>query len=118
MVKGQMGNTKGHLQVLWQSVFMDTSKDVCTYYTLHGRDDNYCNTIVETSLRELMQNCLNFIEEETLLQKNYCKIGEGKDHVIVNRTPKCHPKISGEGIEYYWGYENDYYRRLSLDKRI
>ena len=41
---------------------MDTSKDVCTYYKKCGREDNYGNIIFETSLRELMWKCLDFIE--------------------------------------------------------
>ena len=49
---------KGLLQVLWEGVFMDASKDLCSYYTLRGREDNYGNTIIDTSLRELMRNCL------------------------------------------------------------
>ena len=36
-----MGNPKGILQVVWERMFMDTSKDVCTYYTLHFREDNH-----------------------------------------------------------------------------
>ena len=31
-------------------------------------------------------------------------------HIIVEHTPKCHPKISGEGIEYSWGCAKNYYR--------
>ena len=34
-VKLWMGNPKGLLEVLWDNGFLDTSKDVCTYYTLH-----------------------------------------------------------------------------------
>ena len=65
-----MSNPKGLLWVLWGRIFMDTSKDVCIYYILRGREDNYGNTILDTSLRELMRNCLNFTEEDMLLQKN------------------------------------------------
>ena len=78
---------------------MEISKDVCTYYTLRGQEDNYGNTIIEASLRELTHNCLKFIEEETLLQTNSCKMVEHRDHFLANRTPKCHPNISSEGIE-------------------
>ena len=85
---------------------MDTSKDVCTYYALHGQEDNYGNKILDTSLRELMRNCLNFIKEETLLQTNYCNMGDCIDHILVNRTSRCHPNISGEVIEYSWGCAN------------
>ena len=35
-VKLYMGNQNGIMQVLWEHVFMDTPKDVCTYYPLHG----------------------------------------------------------------------------------
>ena len=55
-VKVYMSNSKGRLQVLWERVFMDTSKDVCNYYTICGREDNYRKTIIETILRELMWN--------------------------------------------------------------
>ena len=77
---------------------MEISKDVCTYYTLCVQDDNYVKTIIETDLRELMRNCLNFIEDETRLQTNACNMGERRDHIIVDRTPMCHPDISDEFI--------------------
>ena len=64
-----------------------------------------------------MKNCLKCFEEETLLQTNVCKIGYLRDHIIINRTPKCHPDISREGIAYSWGCANNYYRQLSLDKK-
>ena len=35
-----MGNSKELLQVLWECVFMDTYKDVCTYYTIYRQEDN------------------------------------------------------------------------------
>ena len=44
------------------------------------------------------------------------KTKESIYHIIVNRNPKCHSMISGEGIEYYWGCAKNYNRRLSLDK--
>ena len=38
--------------------------------------------------------------------------------VIVDRSPKCHPEVAGEGIEYSWGCSKGKYRRLPLtDKR-
>ena len=56
IVKVCMSKPNGLLKVLWECGFMDTSKDICTYYTLRGREDNYGNKIIETSLRYLMQN--------------------------------------------------------------
>ena len=46
-----------------------------------------------------MRNCFNFIKQETLLQTNICNMGYFRDHILVDRTPKCHPEFSGEGIE-------------------
>jgi hypothetical protein len=45
----------------------------------------------------------------TLLQYHGKKLG-----VIVDRTPKCHPEIAGEGIEYLWGVAKMIYRTFSL----
>jgi hypothetical protein len=31
--------------------------------------------------------------------------------VVVDRTPKCHCKIAGEGIEYSWGLAKNHYQK-------
>ena len=49
--------------------------------------------ILEKLLRVLMRNCLDFIEEEKLLQTNYLNMGERRDHILVELSPKCHPEI-------------------------
>ena len=50
-----------------------------------------------------MKNCLNFIQEDTTIQTNDNKMGERRDHIMVDRTSKCHPYFSSESIEYSWG---------------
>ena len=50
-VKGWMGNPKVLLNIVREPGFTDTSKDVCTYYTLQGREDNCGNKIIDKSLR-------------------------------------------------------------------
>ena len=45
-----------------------------------------------------MAGCLDFEEEETLLQPSGREMG-----VLVDWTPKCHCELAGEGIEYSWG---------------
>ena len=45
-----------------------------------------------------MRNCLNFIEEETLLQTNAWNMGKIIYHIIVNRTINYHPDLLSEGI--------------------
>ena len=62
-IKGYMVKLKVLLQVFWERVFMDTYKNICTYYTLRGQEDNYGDTIIETSFREIMRNCINLIKE-------------------------------------------------------
>ena len=46
-----MGELMGLMQVLWVLEFMETSKGVCTYYKLSGRENNYVYTILDTGLR-------------------------------------------------------------------
>ena len=53
-LKLYMDQPKVPLQVLQERVFMDISKDVCTYYTLRGREDRYGNKILEKKLRKPM----------------------------------------------------------------
>ena len=70
-----MVNPKILLHILWEHGFTESYKDVCTYYTLQGRADNCGNKIDDKSLRQLMRNCLNFNEEETLTQNNASQDG-------------------------------------------
>ena len=37
--------------------------------------------------------------------------------VIIDRTPKCHAELAGEGIEYTWGFGKNYYRRQPLESK-
>ena len=38
--------------------------------------------------------------------------------INVDRTPKCHPEMAGEGIEYSWGCGKNHYRALPIaDKK-
>jgi hypothetical protein len=55
---------------------------------------------------------MDFIEEESLLQLMGCQMG-----AMIDRTPKCHPKISSEGIEYSWACLKNKYWLLPLGER-
>ncbi len=59
-----------------------------------------------------MSSLIDFIQEETLLQYHGRLLG-----VKVERTPKCHPEIDGEGIEYDWGCAKGVYRRLPISEK-
>ena len=62
---------------------------------LNGRQDAFGILRKETSLKFLMSNCQDSEEEESLFQSMGRAMG-----VIVDRTPKCHCEVAGEGIEY------------------
>ena len=111
VVEGWEGKPKGMLQILWERGFVDPSKKK-EDYTLQGKKDAFGKVNPETSLKHLMSLLTDFIEEETLLQYHARLL-----KVKVVRTPKCHPEIAGEGIEYGWGCGKGFYRRLPLSAK-
>jgi hypothetical protein len=54
----------------------------------------------------------DFIKEETLLQYHGRLL-----KVKVVWTPKCHPKIAGDGIKYNWGCRKGFYPCLPLSAK-
>ena len=64
-----------------------------------------------------MSNCLDFTEEESLLQSMGQSTGAVVATGAVVDRPKCHCEVAGEGIEYSWDAvkmsitENNYHRR-------
>lgn len=76
-------------------------------------DPSGCNFLID----QLMKRQNNFANEITLLQYDGWKLG-----ALVDRSPKCHPKIAREDIEYLWGLTKFWYRKSPItdkeDKRI
>jgi hypothetical protein len=69
----------------------------------------------ETSLKQILANCSDFEEEEMMLQSMGRNMG-----VLVDRMPKCHPELAGEGIEYIeysWGCAKNRYRQLPIAEK-
>jgi hypothetical protein len=93
VVEGWEGKAKGLLQVLWERGFINATN--LENHTMNGRPDACGILIPDTSLKLLMANCVDFEEEESLLQANGREMG-----VIVDRTSKCHCELAREGIEY------------------
>ena len=61
----------------------------------------------------MIQTLPDFKNEITLLQYRAQQLG-----VTVDCSPKYHPEIAGEGIEYCWALGKNMYRRQSIkDKR-
>ena len=90
------------MQILFKQGWIDPT--CIAEYTWKGsKKDNAYN------LHELMLLQEDFQNEKTLLQLHGEKFG-----VMVDRTPKCHPEIAGEGIEYGWGLAKLKYRQSSI----
>jgi hypothetical protein len=98
-------------QVLWERGVIDPSK--IANYTLNGPQDEYSNVDKAFSLSYLMSQQYDFTHEHTMLQHIGAELG-----LIVDRTPKCHPEMAGEGIEYSWGCAKNHYRAFPIaDKK-
>ena len=61
---------------------------------------------------EILSRCPDFQDELTKLRWVASQLG-----VIVERTPKCHPELAGEGIEYAWGFAKAYYRSVPMEHK-
>jgi hypothetical protein len=114
IIEGWNGKPKG---ILWERGFIDPVIEPAKaegFYSNDGKKDAFGNLIPGTSLRKMMSSLIEFINEETLFQSH----GETRG-VLVDRSPKCHPEVAGEGIEEYsWGCAKGKYRCLPLaDKR-
>ncbi len=113
ILEGWEGKSKGLLQILWERGWINNENNKAYHnYTITGKKNEFNLPIPETSLKSLMAGCMDFEEEETMLQYMGIKMG-----VVVDRSPKCHAEIAGEGIEYSWGCMKNHYRRVLLDKK-
>jgi hypothetical protein len=95
VIEGWENKPKGLLQVLWECGFIDELR--LENYTFIGKQDAFGFVQKDFSLKSLKGNCLDFEEEETLLQSMGKEMG-----VLVDRTQKCHCELAGERIEYSW----------------
>ena len=106
--EGWEGKAKGMEQILWERGWIDGNRPRKDYSKL-GTKDSMGLIWLGTSLLDLVANCSDFENEETMLQTKGQEMG-----VFVDRTPKCHCELVGEGIEYSWGCAKNLYRRQPL----
>eukprot|EP00957_Ditylum_brightwellii_P094713 7212731-Ditylum_brightwellii.AAC.1 len=65
-----------------------------------------------------MAGYTDFVEEKTLLQQRAHQFGEDLGvSVAVDCTPKGHPNLAGEGIEYTWVNLNIFLCCMPIGKR-
>jgi hypothetical protein len=106
--EGWVGKPKGIRQVLWERGLLDPQ---VTYVAKIKRDDPNLEEKVEYST--VLADCADFLGEKTSLMYLGERLG-----VEVDRSTKCHPELSGEGIEHSWGRAKSVYRRAKLaDKK-
>jgi hypothetical protein len=105
--EGWVGKAKGSLQILYERGWIDPEQ--WWRYTDKGQLDEMGILMECTSLHLLMQKQSDFATELTLLQFYGSKMG-----ATVDRTPKCHPELAREGIEYIWAMAKLYYRHQLL----
>ena len=108
--EGWVGTPKGALQILYERGFID--KENLKKYTMDGKKDLDGTIITNTSLKQMLECLPDFMEQETVLQFYARQLG-----VMIDRTPKCHPEVAGEGIEYGWGTSKEWYRRQPLSQK-
>ena len=86
------------------------------HYTEKGKKEKYevpsdptgCNFSIE----RILAKQADFCNELTLLQYHARKLG-----ALVDRSPKCHPELAGEGIEYLWGLAKLWYRKSPISSK-
>jgi hypothetical protein len=66
-------------------------------------------SFLDPLFRELLGNCTDFLNEETMLQCLGRNIG-----IRIEHTPKFHCELAGEGIEYTWACSKGEFRRQPL----
>jgi len=109
---GYVGAQKGLLDVAFERGLLDpvllASKKGHKSYSLDGpvvdgvRDK-------KLSLRALVGNCEDFLEEVTAMYELVVELlGDG-----FEQTPKGHPELAGDGIEYCWGKGKMHFRRTN-----
>ena len=111
--EGWVDKPKGSLQILYERGWIDPNR--IEMYTLDGKvpnnNEKHHHT-TELSICSLTKLQSDFLQEVTLLQYHAQKLG-----TFVDRTPKCHPELAGEGIEYAWAIAKLFYRKAPIKKK-
>jgi len=111
VLPGWEGKAKGILQILWEHRLIDELN--YKSFTLGSQKNPVTGQVDElTSLHAILAKCADFQNELSALQVLGRDIG-----VVVNSTPKYHPKLAGKGIDYCWGHAKDIYHQTLLHRK-
>ena len=115
ILEGRVGKPKGMMQVLWERGFLNPSKSSNELMRLYRfkKDKQTKQDIPGSSLIEIIENLPDFKTELTLLQYRASQLG-----VTVECSPKFHPEIAGEGVNFCWALgKNTYCTHIVEEKR-
>ena len=114
ILEGWVGKPKGMMQVLWERGFLNPSKSSNELMRLYRfkKDKQTKQDIPGSSLIEIIENLPDFKTELTLLQYRASQLG-----VTVECSPKFHPEIAGEGVEFCWALGKNTYRTHGVEEK-
>lgn len=110
IIEGWAGKAKGKKQVVWERKLIDPAK--VDKYCDKGYKEPTGEIDDTTSYDYLLNNCSDFANELTLVQTVMEELGS-----FCDRSPKCHPEVAGEGIEYSLGKSKNYFRTFSPEHK-
>ena len=110
VIEGWAGKAKGKRQVLWERKHINPAK--IDKYCEKGYQEPTGEIDETTSYDALLNGCRDFANELTLVQTVMLELGS-----FCDRSPKCHPEVAGEGIEYSLGKSKNYFRTFGTDKK-
>jgi hypothetical protein len=108
---GWHAKAKGLQQVLWEHGFIDMQN--LGRYTVSGNKNTLTGEVDRIySMKRLLSQCLDFAGELTALEELGQQLG-----LLIDRTPKFHAEMAGEGITFSWACSKGSYRCQPLSKK-
>ena len=112
MTESWVGKPKGMFDVAYERGLLNLNDYNHDEFIEKGTKNAQGLRIIQTLLKLLLSQCYDFMNEETMLQQTIKDLG-----ACLERSPKYHCAIAGEGIEYCWGNAKMLYRRTPYSKR-
>ena len=111
VIKGWMNKSKGMMQILYERGFINPNWSVkdCTQKGLKFPNGGYDTKL---KYRKMVEDLPDFKGEQTRLEYFAEKLG-----VHIGYSPKYHPEIAGEGIEFCWALSKSWYRKQPLREK-
>jgi hypothetical protein len=116
MIQGYIGKQKGLMDILKERGLLDiyddngdVDKKKYARYSLKSKiDDETGQVSDEFNLRAIAAKCPDYEAEESYVEFLIKEKGG-----LVLKTPKCHPEIAGQGIEYSNGKAKYHFRKFN-----